>query len=45
MSRWAYTLEQRKYKCSRCLCLMGLYTLCLNDKCPAYGGKLKEKKS
>ncbi len=44
MNRWAYTLEQRKYKCSRCFCLMGLFTRCLNDKCAAYGGQLKESK-
>lgn len=42
--RWAYTLEQRKYKCHRCLCLMGLRKICLNDRCARNGGPVDHLK-
>jgi hypothetical protein len=43
MNRWAYTLDQRKYKCSSCLCLMGLFTRCLNTRCSRYSGALSKE--
>ena len=42
MNRWTYTIEQRKYKCSQCLCLMGVWVRCLNDKCPSYVHRVAE---
>jgi hypothetical protein len=41
--RWQYSLDQRRYKCHKCLCLMGLWSICLNEKCERYRAKGYQK--
>jgi hypothetical protein len=42
--RWRTTLENRKYQCHSCFCLMGVHSQCLNTNCEVYKGTLSPDK-